>query len=204
MKQIQVAKIIGGTRVEGPGLRVAVWTQGCTIKCPGCFNPELWGTRGGQALSSLELSQAIIRMAKTYKGTEGVTFLGGEPFDQAAGLAEVSRLLQQSGLSVMVFTGFTLADLIKSRGEGVSEFLSHIDFLVDGPFIENKIDSSRPWLGSTNQQFHFLTSKYSMHDVRKSDAVELRVDAQGQLTISGWATTDDLEEIISTVSQENN
>ena len=142
-------------------------------------------------------------MAKTYKGTEGVTFLGGEPFDQAAGLAEVSRLLQQSGLSVMVFTGFTLAGLIKSRGEGVSEFLSHIDFLVDGPFIENKIDSSRPWLGSTNQQFHFLTSKYSMHDVRKSDAVELRVDAQGQLTISGWATTDDLEEIISTVSQEN-
>lgn len=203
MTKVQIAKILGGTRVEGPGLRVAVWTQGCTIKCPGCFNPELWGTRGGLAFSPSELFVAIMEVVKTHPNTEGVTFLGGEPFDQAAGLAEVSRLLKHSGLSVMVFTGFRLSDLETSVEEGSSNFLQQIDLLVDGPFIQSKLDSTRPWLGSTNQQFHFLSSRYSQLDVLSTDALELTVDTQGQVMINGWATTDSLEEILSVITKDN-
>lgn len=198
---INLATIRGGTRAEGPGLRVAVWTQGCSIKCKGCFNPELWGLQGGEQVSTSELTQRILAEAATYPGTEGVTFMGGEPFDQPGELAIVASNLRDAGLSVMVFTGFTLEELRESQDASNSEFLREIDLLVDGKFEKEKVDNERPWLGSSNQRFHFLSSRYNDTDLENRDYLELTVKASGELILNGWANPADLEQVLKILDE---
>jgi anaerobic ribonucleoside-triphosphate reductase activating protein len=175
---------------------VAVWTQGCSIKCKGCFNPELWGERGGELVSTTELTRRILVEVSNNPGTEGVTFLGGEPFDQASELAELAHDLRSAGLSIMVFTGFTLEELRDSTCSANSAFLDAIDLLVDGKFEESNLDPRRPWLGSTNQRFHFLTNRYSALDVQTRDFLEVTVKSNGELEINGWAESADIEQLV--------
>src|SRR4051794_1393000 len=96
---VQVARVIPRTIAEGPGTRFAVWVQGCTIRCVGCFNPHLWGRKGGTATDPVGLATEAIDAE-----VEGVTLLGGEPFEQAAPLAAFARVVRHAGLSVMTFT----------------------------------------------------------------------------------------------------
>ena len=82
MELLNLHRIVDTTAAEGPGLRCAVWTQGCSVRCPGCFNPQTWTTRGGTLLPWPELVSRVLAI----DGIEGVTLLGGEPFDQPAPL----------------------------------------------------------------------------------------------------------------------
>ncbi len=92
---------------NGPGVRAVVWVQGCGKRCPGCFNPEFQAREGGCEVTAEE----VLRRIAVAEGIEGVTFSGGEPFDQAAALAEVARGAQARGLGVVVFTGYTRGEL---------------------------------------------------------------------------------------------
>ena len=92
------------TGAEGPGFRFAVWAQGCAIRCPGCFNPHFWRADGGRAVTADDLARQAIQAAED-GAIEGVTLLGGEPFEQAGGFASFASSVRAAGLSVMVFTG---------------------------------------------------------------------------------------------------
>lgn len=178
------------TEAEGPGRRAALWVQGCDKRCPGCCNP------GFLPLVERELTPVAILLSWLLKAQEehsleGITLLGGEPMLQAQGLAELSRSAQAAGLSVMVFTGYTLDELAECDPLGWRDLLSVTDVLVDGPYERSQPDDSRRWVGSRNQRFHYLSSRY---DARieclppGGRDVEIRIGLDGRLRMNGWPT----------------
>lgn len=180
--RLRIAQTVPDTEAEGPGKRFALWVQGCTLHCPGCCNPEMFAPdKGGRFVETAELAKTIL----STPGLEGISVLGGEPFQQPHALAELCGLVRAGGLSVMIYTGYT-HDELKAQATS-SELLATADLLVDGRFDQSKPEKRRRWIGSSNQVMHFLTPRYSPDDPRFStpNTVELRF-VNGQLTINGW------------------
>ncbi|GAA1573377.1 4Fe-4S single cluster domain-containing protein [Dactylosporangium maewongense] len=199
---VAVARFLAATTAEGPGERTAVWVQGCTIRCQGCFNPHLWAFRGG-AMTPVEALAARVLAANT----TGVTFLGGEPFDQAAALAKAAAAVQAAGRSVMTFTGYTTGQLHEAEAAGrsdVAALLAATDLLVAGPYVAGKVDTARPWAGSTNQEFVLLSDRFPhlLDDLTTTpDRVEVTVGADGRVAVNGWAELDALDTLLAGLGQ---
>jgi anaerobic ribonucleoside-triphosphate reductase activating protein len=190
---LRVAQIVEDTEAEGPGRRWALWVQGCSIRCAECCNPEMFDARRGTATEVATLVPQLA--AARARGVEGVTFLGGEPFEQAAALAELGRAARQLGLSIMVFSGYTLAELQARPDAG--ELLGLTDLLVDGRYDRTRPEPAPPagrrWIGSANQTMHYLTDVYSPDDpqMRAPNTIEIRMTG-GVLSINGWPSADKL------------
>jgi anaerobic ribonucleoside-triphosphate reductase activating protein len=190
---LRVAAIVDDTRAEGPGRRWALWVQGCSIRCPECCNPEMFDERRGEPRALDELAARIAEARG--RGVEGVTFLGGEPFEQAAGLTALARHARGLAMTVMVFSGYTLEQL-RARADA-AELLALTDILVDGPYDrarpEPRPPAGRRWIGSANQGMHYLTAAYSADDPQMRDAntIEIRL-SKDALRINGWPTADQL------------
>lgn len=181
---MRIHKIIERTTAEGPGVRFCIWVQGCQRHCTGCFNPDTWPQQGGIEVSPEELIFRIL----TVPNIEGVTLLGGEPMEQARELSVVAAAVRREGLSVLCFSGYTLEEIEGSRSEDMLSLLSHTDLLIDGPFIQEEKDLSRPWLGSKNQRYCFLTDRYCMADVERSrNRMEIRILPSGEVVLNGMA-----------------
>jgi len=195
---VLLARFLASTRAEGPGERTAIWVQGCTIRCPGCFNPHLWTFRGGERVAPEELLTRVLAA-----DTEGLTLLGGEPFDQAAALAVVASGVRRAGRSVVTFTGYTTAELraaVDAGREDVAALLAATDLLIAGPFLADQIDTARPWVGSTNQEFVLLNDRFPhlLDGVTSTpDRIEITVDATGRVAVNGWADPERLDELLS-------
>jgi anaerobic ribonucleoside-triphosphate reductase activating protein len=183
---LSVAQIVPCTEAEGPGRRFAIWFQGCPLRCPGCCNPEMLPFDGGQPMRLNEVVQAV-RTALEQQGIEGITLLGGEPLAHAAAAAPLAREVRLLGLSVMVFSGYTLAEARKLADPAVAELLAKTDILVDGPYVRELPDTSRRWIGSTNQKIHFLTDRYRADDPvwQRSNTLEIRL-RNGEVTVNGF------------------
>ena len=108
--QLRVALIVPSTEAEGPGKRFAVWFQGCPLRCPGCCNPEFLPFKGGDARTLADMTAAL-RDAHEEAGVEGVSLLGGEPFAHAAAGAALADFASGRGLSVMIFSGYTIEQI---------------------------------------------------------------------------------------------
>ena len=180
---LRVAQMIADTEAEGPGRRFALWVQGCSLRCPGCCNPEMFSAERGEALDAADVAQRVLATP----GIEGLSVLGGEPFEQPRAVAEVCRAVRAAGRGVMVYSGYTLEELRAMRSPDVDALLAEVDLLVDGRFEQQNPERRRRWLGSANQRLHFLTSRYREDDPRFAtpNTVELRL-VNGQLTINGW------------------
>jgi anaerobic ribonucleoside-triphosphate reductase activating protein len=141
---------------------------------------------GGIGRTVSELSVAI-NEARSQHGIEGITLLGGEPLAHASVAAELARIVQTKGLSVMVFSGYTLAEARKLPDPFVAELLAATDILVDGPYRRELPETRRRWIGSANQQVHFLSERYRADDPRwlLPNTLEIRLSA-GELTVNGF------------------
>jgi len=186
--ELSIGAIVARTESEGPGARFALWVQGCRIRCAGCCNPQFFAARGGERVTTGALLE---RLRAAEQGLEGVTFLGGEPFDQADALAELAAGARALGLSVMTFTGYRLEDLRARRHRGVSALLAATDLLVDGPYDQTRPESLRRWVGSTNQRFHFLSGRYAPGSELPGPGeplrrVELELAPDGTVRAHGW------------------
>lgn len=183
---LSIAQIIPCTEAEGPGRRFALWFQGCPLRCPGCCNPEMLPFEGGQAIPAETVVEQI-RAARDRDGIEGITLLGGEPIAHAEGAAVLARSAQQLGLSVMMFSGFTLDEIRRREGVAVHDVLAQTDILVDGPFVRELPETRRRWIGSANQQIHFLSDRYSADDPcwLLPNTLEIRW-SRNELTINGF------------------
>ena len=188
---LNIAERVSCTEAEGPGRRYALWVQGCPLRCPGCCNPHMLEEKDATWISVDELAQDICNTPNI----EGVTFIGGEPFAQAEGLAQLAQQVQAHGLSVMVFSGFTYEQLTRSVEPAYQRFLAHIDLLVDGPYIQAKHSTERRWIGSSNQNIRFLSERYAHLREDKggwdqgSNTIELRLKGD-QLFINGFPHPD--------------
>lgn len=200
-QEIVVAATRERTSREGPGTRYAIWVQGCSLKCKGCFNPHFWSKQGGLIQDVDSLLQDVITARIKYPEIEGVTFLGGEPFEQAKSLSELAEKLRDKDFSIMVFSGYTIAELMNTESLEYRtrlDFLNSIDLLVDGRYQQDNVDVDRPWVGSKNQEFHFLTDRYSSDTLFKSvkDGLEITVMNSGEVRLNGWATDSQLENLL--------
>ncbi len=193
---LSVHRLLPYTLAEGPGARAALWVQGCSIRCPGCFNPGTWSAAGGRLLTVEEAVSALTADARI----EGVTFLGGEPFDQAPALAAVARAVRARDLSVMTFSGHDYDTLRREARLGWAELLAATDILVDGPYVAALTDHSRPWVGSSNQRFRFLTDRYRQLEASLDalpDRLEVRLHRDGRVEVNGMADAARLEALLA-------
>jgi anaerobic ribonucleoside-triphosphate reductase activating protein len=182
----RVAQIVPCTESEGPGRRFALWFQGCPLRCPGCCNPEMLSFEGG-ALTPLREILRQVEHARRQHAIEGITLLGGEPIAHAGAAAALARQVRALGLSVMVFSGFTIEEILASRDSDAAELLRHTDILVDGPYIRELPEARRRWIGSANQRVHFLTDCYGPDDWcwRQPNTLDIRLE-DGVLSVNGF------------------
>lgn len=178
---LHIAAVAPRTKSEGPGKRFAIWVQGCSIHCPGCCNPEMLPFSGGKQIPVQKILEDILNSP-----CEGVSLLGGEPFDQAENCGKLAYCLQRLGKGVMVFTGYTLTQLQQHPKNQL--LLDNTDLLKTGPYIEKQKSTRRPWIGSDNQKLHFLTPRYLHHpDLKKNYRQSITIDLTDNIaTISGW------------------
>ena len=135
--------------VDGPGLRYVIFAQGCRHCCPNCQNPETWDANAGKEFT---VKQVIRLLKQQKKPKRGVTFSGGEPFLQAAELAEVAQAAHEKGWDVVTYTGFTYEELIADGSDGVRALLAASDILIDGKYIHELRDTKLQFRGSSNQR----------------------------------------------------
>jgi anaerobic ribonucleoside-triphosphate reductase activating protein len=183
-----VAQVVDVTEAEGPGARFAVWLQGCSIRCAGCCNPHLADPGAGEELPVQALLERLGRVASRI---EGLSLLGGEPFDQAAPAALLARGARALGLSVVTFTGYRLDQLLARGDAGTEALLAATDVLKDGPYLAARPERRRRWVGSENQRFLYFTARYT-RAIEEPGAgaplrtVEARLGADGSLGVNGW------------------
>jgi anaerobic ribonucleoside-triphosphate reductase activating protein len=176
---------------SGPGLRMIFWVQGCSLLCTrNCLNPHLLKRDGGFPVEARRLTGTLLRLSRDYSEVEGVTVLGGEPMDQADGLAEALAPIREASLSIMIYTGHTLEWLRASSESGVARLLGLCDILVDGPFMDELYDEDLIWRGSRNQRILLLSDRYSEGDIERAldaqkRALSLSASAMGDWVISG-------------------
>ena len=158
------------SKVNGPGNRFVLWTQGCLKGCKNCFNPETWSTDTYKELSPTQIFELI----KNFR-LEGVTISGGDPLEQEEELLELLFLLKEIKLpkGIILFTGFSRNEI---RENPIREkCLSYIDILIDGRYEEElKTDSSLR--GSSNQEFYFFSDKISREELFFDQEIELSLE----------------------------
>ena len=183
---LRLAQVVPCTEAEGPGRRFALWFQGCPLRCPGCCNPEMLPFEGARLVPLAEVLRQV-QDAAAGQGVEGITLLGGEPLAHAPAGVALARGVQERGLSVMVFSGYTLEEARALPEPAVAELLALTDILVDGPYLREQPETRRRWIGSANQRIHFLTGRYRGDDPRwlLPNTLEIRL-RDGELTVNGF------------------
>lgn len=148
--RIRIAGYIQDSIVDGPGMRMTVFVQGCIHGCNGCHNPETWSFTGGRMTTTEEL----INILKSNPLISGLTISGGEPFCQANACAELAKEAHKLNKNVWVYTGYTYEDLKlkKEKYTNIKNLLKETDVLVDGPFVKDEKSLSLLFRGSKNQR----------------------------------------------------
>ena len=173
---IRVHAFEPASRANGPGLRAVVWFQGCTLGCPGCFNPATHDPGGGHEVDPAALAADI------HPGIDGISVSGGEPFQQPEALLDILGRLDDSGLSRLVFTGYTLEEVrVLPLGPPI---LAKVDVLVAGRYVASR-RLARGLLGSGNQTIHLLTERYGLADFAGLPGREAIIHGDGSITLSG-------------------
>lgn len=144
----------------GPGMRLVIWTKGCSKQCYKCANPELWDAQGARDVSPKEIAK-IIRNIHTQTPVDGITFTGGDPLEQAEDLLELLKEIKPLVEDILVYTGYTYECLKKAWSwEKLLCLEKYVSVLIDGPYVEERNDNTCPLRGSDNQRIFFLDEKY--------------------------------------------
>ena len=147
---IRIAGVVRESIVDGPGLRFAVFTQGCAHHCPECQNPETWDFDGGY---ECEIDKIINAMDENPL-LDGITMSGGDPLYQAEASYSLCSKVKEKGLNVVVFTGYTYEELmeLEKKDPWIEKLLGVTDILIDGRYEKDKRDLTLIFRGSQNQR----------------------------------------------------
>ncbi len=188
---MNIAHIEEQSFIYGPGCRLVIWVQGCSIHCKGCWNKEMWSFKERNLISV----EALFTKIENEKHLiEGVTLLGGEPLDQIEEVCELLSKCKNIGLSTMVFTGYEMQEI---RAKGMGEILGLSDIIVTGRYDETKRTLNHQWIGSTNQEIHFLSDLHKDFIQNDSNYVEVSIDDFGCTTFLGFPDDDLLNDSLT-------
>ena len=151
MKKLRLAGVIRESIVDGPGIRMTLFGQGCPHGCKGCHNPETHDPDGGYISNPENILKAIDQNPLL----QGVTFSGGEPFFQAEAFAELGEAIKKKGLHIMTYSGYTFEEIFEGAKQGApgwKELLAVTDILVDGRFVLEEKSLNLLFRGSKNQR----------------------------------------------------
>lgn len=175
----------------GPGKRLLLFTQGCSLHCKGCVNKHLWQFGVGANITVeevLELCQDV----------EGITLHGGEPLDQSEGVLEIVKALKSAGKTVILFTGYQYKELSKSLQKRV---WSLSDLVVSGRYIEEKRNIYLQFRGSTNQRVYRHQGKYKNYQIKDGKSVAIiRLNENGEMQSRGFRNQE-LEELLQEITK---
>lgn len=136
--------------VDGPGRRSVIQTVFCSLGCRNCIVPQTHSLKNGELVS---VSSIVAEVLAKREEHDGVTILGGEPFDQPESVAELVSRLKDGGLHVTIYSGYTIEQLIQRKLPAIDYILTHVDLLIDGPFIADLREGAGEYRGSRNQRF---------------------------------------------------
>jgi anaerobic ribonucleoside-triphosphate reductase activating protein len=183
----------------GPGKRIALWFQGCSIRCPGCLNPENWDFSGGHYYNVMEIYMMIKTIEDNYTG---LSISGGEPFDQYDALILLCAMLKENTkLDILIFSGYNLGQLYTDHPD--QHFLDVMDYLIDGPYIkENPAESGLR--GSINQNMYHIVDRIVMptEELQSTNICSLHLDNDNSAYCSGIPRNKDMERLIETLHKE--
>ncbi len=170
---LNVASWLPRSRANGPGTRMVLWLQGCPFRCLGCQNPDFLPFTVNKILTVEQVWQVFQQIPEL----DGISFSGGEPFAQAVALAQLALRVQEAGKTVLCWSGYRLEQLQSGKVKGSTEFLSHIDLLIDGLFMPEKVGNG-VLRGSENQQLHFLSGHITEADLKDIPRQEWVVNSE--------------------------
>lgn len=137
---------------------------------------------------------------KKKNNIDGLTFSVGEPFNQAKALVKICEGIKEENISIITFTGYTIENILKIGDKKSLKLFELTNLLIDSPFIKNKKIFNNPWIGSSNQKYHFLSGYYNLNDIKNnSNKIEIRLDETGKITIYGITKEKDIEKLLSDI-----
>ena len=150
MAKLRIAGIVPESVVDGPGFRYTVFTQGCRHNCNGCHNPQTHDFNGGYLVDTDDLFSEMMEDPLI----KGMTFSGGDPFEQPAPLAELAEKAHAAGKDIIVYSGYTFEQLReRAKSDPATDaLLRQTDVLIDGPFILEQLNLELKFRGSDNQR----------------------------------------------------
>ncbi len=152
---MKIFNVIENTRVEGPGLRTAIWFQGCKANCPGCFNKQAQALHGGHEMSVDD----IINILAANDKITGVTIAGGEPMLQPEALKNLLIHIRYRvpHLNTILYTGIEFGKLV--RDKALANICVLCDVVIAGPFVKSQSPDPRRWVGSRNQEILYISDR---------------------------------------------
>lgn len=146
---IYLYRIYHHSTVDGPGRRSVIQLAGCSIRCPNCYVPETHERKNGRLVS---VNEIVCEIEKASGEHDGVSVLGGEPFDQTEGLEILVEKLKVKDFHLVIYTGFTLESLLERDCKSINRILAKTDLLIDGAFKRELSQNAGEYRGSSNQR----------------------------------------------------
>lgn len=163
----------------GPGKRVVLWVQGCSLHCDGCTNEHLWDKNGGKDISAEELVRLCL-----HDEIEGITLHGGEPAEQIDSLLPAIKTIHDAKKSVILFTGYEIEEF---TAENQKEFLIYCDLIICGRFDIKKLNRYLHFRGSDNQRIIKNTNRFKDYEIRDGqNMVLMQFDFDGDIIVKGF------------------
>lgn len=153
---MRYAGIIENDVVNGEGVCLSLFTQGCPHRCKGCFNPDTWNFNSGIETDVKILTVDIINLLQKNNIQRNFSVLGGEPLCLENRM-EVDFIIKHvkerfPDIKIFLWTGYTIEELIQKNDLYINEVLKSVDYLIEGPYIEEERDITLKWRGSKNQR----------------------------------------------------
>ena len=183
MNKLRIYGFSNESIVDGPGIRVVVFVQGCDNACSYCHNTDSWDINGGEEYTVRDIVKKIKKASgRTSRGAfhtassnttqkalsqkvRGVTFSGGEPFLQGDALVKIAQAVKPLGLDITTYSGHIYEDLITLPDESIQALLNVTDYLIDGPYIHEKRNIGLKFRGSANQRIIDMNETRRVGDV---------------------------------------
>jgi anaerobic ribonucleoside-triphosphate reductase activating protein len=176
----RVHAVLPRSEANGPGLRYTIWSQGCALACPGCFNP---GTHQAGGPQQQRLTGELAAAALAEPGIEGVTLTGGEPLEQPAAIAAFcGQIKARSDLGVIILTGFSRGEVQADAGRSAA--VAAADMVIAGRYNARRHLGSG-LRGSDNKVYWARTARYRPEDFATVPDVEITIEPGGMITVTG-------------------